>query len=51
MEVDVPIRRAAQYLGMTRQTLEKVYGHHRPDWQSDISGAFGQRGRRSAVVR
>lgn len=33
------------------RTLEKVYGHHRPDYQSDVSGAFGQRGRRSGGVR
>ncbi|MCV0416511.1 MAG: tyrosine-type recombinase/integrase [Brevundimonas sp.] len=46
MEADVPIRRAAQYLGMTPRTLEKVYGHHRPDYQSDVSDAF-DRGRRT----
>jgi integrase len=41
MERGVPLDRAAQYLGMTRETLEKVYGHHRPDHQSDVSDAFG----------
>lgn len=48
MEADVPLRRAAQYLGMTPRTLEKVYGHHRPDFQSDVSAAFDRGGRRSA---
>lgn len=48
MEADVPLRRAAQYLGMTPRTLEKVYGHHRPDYQSDVSAAFDRGGRRSA---
>lgn len=45
MEADVPIRRAAQYLGMTARTLEKVYGHLRPDHQSDISSALSRGGR------
>jgi integrase len=40
MEADVPIRRAAQYLGMTPRTLERVYGHLRPDHQSDVSAAL-----------
>jgi integrase len=31
---------AAGYLGMTVQTLERVYGHHRPDHQSNARGAF-----------
>lgn len=48
MEADVPLRRAAQYLGMTPRTLEKVYGHHRPDYQSDVSDAFDRRIRRHA---
>jgi len=48
MEADVPLRRAAQYLGMTPRTLEKVYGHHRPDYQSDVSAAFDRGSRRAA---
>lgn len=43
MEANVPIARAAQYLGMTPRTLERVYGHHRPDHQSDVSAAFDRR--------
>lgn len=47
MEKDVPVRRAAQYLGMTARTLERVYGHHRPDYQTDVSAAFERKGRAS----
>lgn len=45
MEADVPSHRAAQYLGMTVATLEKHYGHHRPDHQSDVLDAIGRGGR------
>jgi integrase len=31
MQHGVPIWDAAGFLGMTRETLEKVYGHHHPD--------------------
>lgn len=46
MEADVKISRAAQYLGMTPRTLEKVYGHLRPDHQSDVSAALSRSRRR-----
>lgn len=46
MEANVPLSRSAQYLGMTVRTLEKHYGHHRPDHQSDIGRALA-RGSRS----
>lgn len=45
MEADVPSHRAAQYLGMTVATLEKHYGHARPDHQSDVLDAIGKAGR------
>lgn len=45
MEADVPLSRAAQYLGMTVRTLEKHYGHHRPDHQSDVVRALARGGR------
>ena len=44
MEANVPIARAAQYLGMTTRTLGRVYGHRRPDHQSDVSAAFDRKG-------
>jgi integrase len=34
---------AAGYLGMTVQTLERVYGHHHPDHQSSARDAFRPR--------
>lgn len=45
MEADVEPHRAAQYLGMTVKTLEKYYGHHRPDFQNDVLEAFSRAGR------
>lgn len=34
MQKGTPIWEAAGYLGMTTETLERVYGHHSPDHQS-----------------
>lgn len=48
MEANVPLSRAAQYLGMTVRTLEKHYGHHRPDHQSDVGRALARGGRAQA---
>ena len=33
MRAKVPIWEAAGFLGMTTKTLERVYGHHSPEWQ------------------
>lgn len=33
MHAGVPLWEAAGYLGMTVAVLERVYGHHSPDWQ------------------
>lgn len=41
MEASVDTWQAAGYLGMTPQTLEKHYGHHRPDHQSAARKALG----------
>lgn len=41
MEAGVDMWEAAGYLGMTVQTLEKHYGHHRPDHQKAIKEALG----------
>jgi len=32
MQGGVPMWEAAGFLGMTRETLEQVYGHHHPDY-------------------
>jgi integrase len=45
MEADVPGHRASQYLGMTVATLEKHYGHRRPDFQNDVGKAISRGGR------
>jgi integrase len=41
MERNVDSWEASGYLGMTAQTLEKHYGHHRPDYQSAARKALG----------
>lgn len=43
MESGVDMWEAAGYLGMSVTTLEKHYGHHRPDHQSAASRAIGGR--------
>lgn len=43
MEAGVPVWDAAAYTGMTTQTLEKCYGHHRSDHQSSARRALGGR--------
>lgn len=44
MEAAVPLWDAAGYTGMTQATLEKCYGHHRPDHQSKARNALRTRG-------
>lgn len=41
MEAGVPVWDAAAYTGMTTQTLEKCYGHHRADHQGGARWALG----------
>lgn len=41
MQRGVPMWEAAGYLGMTRETLERVYGHHHPDYLRGAAEAFG----------
>lgn len=41
MEAGVPVWDAAAYTGMTTQTLEKCYGHHRADHQGGARRALG----------
>lgn len=40
MEGGADMWQASGYLGMTVQTLEKNYGHHRPDYQGDARRAM-----------
>jgi integrase len=46
MQAGTPIWEAAGFLGMTTETLERVYGHHHPDFQR--SAAENMRVKRSA---
>jgi integrase len=36
----VPIHEICGFLGMTRETFERVYGHHHPDFQASVVNAF-----------
>jgi len=40
MQGRVDMWQAAGYLGMTKETLEKTYGHHHPDHQGQVGEAF-----------
>jgi hypothetical protein len=41
---------AAGYLGMSPELLERVYGHHHPDFQSDVAARMsGQNRDRNTV--
>lgn len=40
MQAGVPINEAAGFLGMTVQTLERVYSHHRADYQENAANAY-----------
>lgn len=42
MQAGVSIWESAGYLGMSPEILEKVYGHHHPDYQSNAVAAFGK---------
>lgn len=41
MQRRVPMWEAAGFLGMTRETLERVYGHHHPDYLKSAAEALG----------
>mgnify|MGYP006935474875 CR=1 FL=1 len=43
MEAGVDVWLSAAYLGMTPETLIKVYGHVRPDYQAEAAGSFSRR--------
>lgn len=47
MQGGVDMWQASGYLGMTKETLEKTYGHHHPDHQADVGDSFtsGRAGR------
>jgi integrase len=43
MQAGVDKWKAAGFLAMTMETLERVYGHHHPDYQDEASDAIGRR--------
>jgi integrase len=45
MQAGVPLWEAAGFLGMTRETLERVYGHHHPDHLREAADALSGRPR------
>jgi integrase len=47
MQSGVPVFEAAGYLGMSVETLQKVYGHHHPDFQNRAAGIEEPRSLRS----
>jgi hypothetical protein len=51
MRAGTDLWEAAGYLGMTVQTLEAVYGHHRPQHLSGAKNAFAKMPRLSTVQR
>ena len=50
MQQGSDIWQAAGYLGMSPQVLERVYGHHHPDFQQDVAERIsGQKRDRNTV--
>jgi len=43
MQSGVSMWRAAGFLGMSVETLDRVYGHHHPDFLSDAAEAIGRK--------
>ena len=43
MQGGVSMCRAAGFLGMSVETLDRVYGHHHPDYLSDAADAIGRK--------
>jgi len=43
MQSGVPMWEAAGFLGLSQETLEKVYGHHHPDFLRTAANALSAR--------
>jgi integrase len=50
MENGVSMWRAAGFLGMSVETLDRVYGHHHPDYLSDAAEAIGRKPNRNQAL-
>ena len=51
MQRGVPIWQAAGYLGMSSQILERVYGHHHPDYMRAAAEAITTKRSQNAIAR
>jgi integrase len=50
MQNGVSMWRAAGFLGMSVETLDRVYGHHHPDYFSDAAEAIGRKPNRNQAL-
>jgi integrase len=50
MQNGVSMWRAAGFLGMSVETLDRVYGHHHPDYLSDAAEAIGRKPNRNQAL-
>jgi integrase len=50
MQNGVSMWRAAGFLGMSVETLDRVYGHHHPDYLSDAAEAIGRKPTRNQAL-
>ena len=50
MQLGVPKWEAAGFLAMSLDTLERVYGHHHPDYASNAANAFARRPRNVRAI-
>jgi hypothetical protein len=50
MQTGVSIWRAAGFLGMSVETLDRVYGQHHPDFLADAAEAMGRKPNQALVV-
>jgi integrase len=50
MQNGVTMWRAAGFLGMSVETLDRVYGHHHPDYFSDAAEAIGRKPNRNQAL-
>jgi hypothetical protein len=50
MQRTVPIWEAGEFLGMSLEVMQQIYGHHHPDHLQGAAAAIGQKGRFVSVV-
>jgi integrase len=50
MQVGVSMWRAAGFLGMSVETLDRVYGHHHPDYLTEAADAIGRKPNRNQAL-